>query len=191
MRKDNRGLTLIELIVTVAIMMIFSGVVLVFLTGSSGSYRKVSKTAQVQMSMQDVLDELESLVIDANDSVYYAKGTGSIESEKEAISDDVDAPIEEAKTFYIGKKVDAEDENESVSYERIEWDMENQKLIYYSADGNHSLLASDVIGFAADIHRAEKEHVVRFRVTIEIQGKAISNTRTVTLRNQVKTTLSD
>ncbi len=188
MRKDNRGLTLIELIVTVAIMMIFSGVVLVFLTGSSGSYRKVSKTAQAQMSIQDVQDELETLVIDANNCVYYAKGTGNeITNSGEAVLDDVDAPLEESKTFYIGNQT----ESDEISYERIEWDRTNQTLTYYSADGTASLLSENVIGFSADIHRAEKEHIVRFRITIEIQGKAISNIRTVTLRNQVKTAYSE
>ena len=63
MKKDNRGLTLIELIVTVAIAMIFSGVILTFVAGAAKSYRRTSGGAQSQMEMQDALDQLENLAI--------------------------------------------------------------------------------------------------------------------------------
>ena len=58
MKEDNRGLTLIELIVTVAIGMVFSGVILTFIAGASKSYRYTSGGAQSQIDMQDALDQL-------------------------------------------------------------------------------------------------------------------------------------
>ena len=74
MRKDNRGLTLIELVVTVAIAMVFSGVILTFVAGASKSYRRTSAGAQSQIEMQDALDQIENLTISTNLSMYYTKG---------------------------------------------------------------------------------------------------------------------
>ena len=56
MQTDNRGLTLIELIITVAIIAIFSGVVLTFITTGSNTYRSTSSSAKVQMETQELID---------------------------------------------------------------------------------------------------------------------------------------
>ena len=45
--KNNRGFTLIEMIVTVAIIAIFSGVVLKFMTTGSNIFRGISNSAEV------------------------------------------------------------------------------------------------------------------------------------------------
>ena len=76
MKKKNRGFTLIELIVTVAIMAIFSGVVLSMIGTGANSYRKTSSTAKAQMETQDVMDQIQNMIIDVNRSVYYSYGKG-------------------------------------------------------------------------------------------------------------------
>ena len=58
MQTDNRGLTLIELIITVAIIAIFSGVVLTFITTGSNTYRSTSSSAKVQMETQELIDRM-------------------------------------------------------------------------------------------------------------------------------------
>ena len=63
MKKKNRGFTLIELIVTVAIMAIFSGVVLSMIGTGANSYRKTSSTAKAQMETQDVMDQIQNMII--------------------------------------------------------------------------------------------------------------------------------
>ena len=73
----NKGFTLIELIVTVAIIAIFSGVVLTFVTTGSNTYRSTSSSAKVQMETQETFDQIEELIIDVNRSMYYANGNGS------------------------------------------------------------------------------------------------------------------
>ena len=70
MRKDNRGLTLIELIVMVAIGTIFSGVILTFAAGAVRSYRHTSGGAPAQVEMQDAYNQRESLARNANLSMY-------------------------------------------------------------------------------------------------------------------------
>ena len=75
-RLQNKGFTLIELIVTIAIIAIFSGVVLTFISTGSNIYRSTSSSAKVQMETQETFDQIEDLIIDVNRSLYYANGSG-------------------------------------------------------------------------------------------------------------------
>ena len=100
LKKNSGGFTLIELIVTVAIIAIFSGVILSFIGIGSNTYRSTSSNAKVQMETQEVVDRMEDLIIDANRSVYYANGTGAAMGS--AISDDIDGGASTGnKTFIV------------------------------------------------------------------------------------------
>ena len=77
-RFQNKGFTLIELIVTIALIAIFSGVVLTFISTGSNTYRSTSSSAKVQMETQETYAQIEDLIIDVNRSLYYANGSGDI-----------------------------------------------------------------------------------------------------------------
>ena len=76
-KLKNKGFTLIEMIVTVAIIAIFSGVVVTFIGTGSSVYRSTSSSSKVQMETQETFDKIEDLIIDTNRSFYYAYGSGS------------------------------------------------------------------------------------------------------------------
>ena len=75
--KNNRGFTLIEMIVTVSIIAIFSGVVLKFMTTGSNIFRNTSNSAQVQMETQVTFDKIEDMIINTNRGFYYGYGDNS------------------------------------------------------------------------------------------------------------------
>lgn len=196
MKKDNRGITLIELIVTVAIGMIFSGVVLTFVAGAAKSYRRTSGGAQSQIEMQDALDQLETLVMNANLSMYYVKGertTTTVNSSDRIENDsDIDSPLNQAKTLFIGSN--DETTNKSI-YSVIVWNVDNGRLTFFKTGsgtgtgtgsvGTAEVLAENVTQFAADIHNVADTHTVRFKLVTEVNGREIEKTETVTLRNDV------
>lgn len=132
MRKDNRGLTLIELVVTVAIAMVFSGVILTFVAGASKSYRRTSAGAQSQIEMQDALDQIENLTISTNLSMYYTKGinknTNITADQKIANDSDMDRPLAQSKTLFFG----SQSEDGTKSYYSIIWNAEKKTLYYFS-----------------------------------------------------------
>lgn len=72
-QTDNRGLTLIELVITVAIIAIFSGVVMTFIMTGSNTYRSTSSNAKVQMETQELVDRMEDLIIDTNQMPLLCK----------------------------------------------------------------------------------------------------------------------
>ncbi len=205
MRKDNRGLTLIELIVTVAIGMIFSGVVLTFVAGAAKSYRRTSGGAQSQIEMQDALDQLENLAMNANLSMYYAKGEKTVKTvtagDKVSNDNDIDNPLKQTKTLFIGSKEESTDTGTDKSvYSVIVWNADTGDLTFSrqrlsntsggtggetDSPDTAELLAQNVTQFAADIHYVADTHTVRFKLVTKVNGREIEKTETVTLRNDV------
>ena len=211
MRKDNRGLTLIELVVTVAIAMVFSGVILTFVAGASKSYRRTSAGAQSQIGMQDALDQIENLTISTNLSMYYTKGinknTNITADQKIANDSDMDRPLAQSKTLFFG----SQSEDGTKSYYSIIWNAEKKTLYYFSqilkqnsgtgtgetsgtgtggigggsSVGTEQVLAKNVTQFAADIHHASDQHTVRFKIVTQVNDREVEKTETVTLRNDV------
>lgn len=132
-RLQNKGFTLIELIVTVAIIAIFSGVVLTFITTGSNTYRSTFNTAKVQMETQETFDQIEEMIIDVNRSLYYANGTGdSIGSEiKNDIKQEGAANSTGNKTFIVCNEFTNNDGTSQYICDVLDWD-KNDATIYYS-----------------------------------------------------------
>ena len=148
MQTDNRGLTLIELIITVAIIAIFSGVVLTFITTGSNTYRSTSSSAKVQMETQELIDRMEDMIIDTNRSLYYANGTGeSIGSEiKNDIKQSSTGNSDGNKTFIVCNEYKNNDGNTSQYIcDVVDWDKEDA-TVYYSQREYTASSSSDGAG---------------------------------------------
>ena len=148
MQTDNRGLTLIELIITVAIIAIFSGVVLTFITTGSNTYRSTSSSAKVQMETQELIDRMEDMIIDTNRSLYYANGTG--ENIGSAIKNDIKQSgtgnSDGNKTFIVCNEYKNNDGNTSQYIcDVIDWDKEDA-TVYYSQREYTATSSSDDSG---------------------------------------------
>lgn len=138
MRKNNKGLTLIELVVTIAIIAIFSGVVVSLIGLGSNSYRATSNNAKIQMETQEASDQIHNLIIDANRSVYYAEcsvGEGYSFTLGEPISNDVQQGTKEGRTGTISKAFvvcnkRGEGTAAKYQYDVIVWDASSHKIIY-------------------------------------------------------------
>lgn len=109
--KEDKGFTLIEMIVTVAIIAIFSGVVLNLIISSSSSYRNTSSNAKVQMETQETFDKIEDMIINANRNLYY------FTADKKAISNDIKGKGAEnssgGKIFMVSAGDDSEPDSQT------------------------------------------------------------------------------
>lgn len=141
MKQKNRGFTLIELIVTIAIIAIFSGVVLTVVGTGAHSYRTTSSNTKVQMETQDVMDQIQNIIIDVNRSVYYTYGDAMNSSVGDLVLNDIDSNGEVSgtamsKTFMACSGKESSDSAESgdqeydYSCDVIMWNKQEQKLYY-------------------------------------------------------------
>lgn len=136
MKNTNKGFTLIELIVTVAIIAIFSGVILMFVTTGSNTYRSTSSTAKVQMETQETFDRIEDMIIDVNRSLYYANVSGkSIGSEiKDDIKKSGEGNSTGDKTFIVCNEYQNSDGSNGYSCDVLYWNKEKATIYYRQYD---------------------------------------------------------
>ena len=198
-KNNNRGFTLIELIITVAIIAIFSGVILTFIGTGSNTYRSTSNSAKVQMEAQETADSLEDLIIDANYSIYYRSASGG------AITNDIDGDFGTGDKVLIicnksnsgddssGNTGSGDSDSDGYRYDFLYWSSSEQK-IYYSQNTTKnvpfrpsgSVLAEGITDFQADVSKAASDKIVRFQLGIKRGTKEIKTLHSVNLRNTVK-----
>lgn len=70
-RRDNRGVTLIELVIAVAILSIISMTIGGAMVVSTNAYRSGTTETALQQETQFTINTIESLIIDATDTVEY------------------------------------------------------------------------------------------------------------------------
>ena len=190
-KLNNRGLTLIEMVIAIAIIGIFSTVVMTFITSGANFYRKTSITTKLQSDMQTTLERIENAIMDTNKSIAYTYSNGG-----SAIENDINQPVTAEKEIVCTStdlSVSAKEGDCLLTI--FQWSPSEQILYYnegFIKDGKKSVstasravLTENVSGFQADISKAKSEGIVLFRLTLKNGDKEISQLYTVTLRNKV------
>ena len=174
---NNQGLTLMELIVTIAIIGIFGVVVMSFVTSGANFYRQASDTSTVQRNMQMTLDQIENLVMDTNKSIRYSVGG-------QATQNDLGSQDRQEKILILESVQDDSQQHKDI----LRWHPDEKKLYCnYNSDRatDEKVMAENVSAFSVDISQAVSDGIVRFQLTIQKRDKEITQTYTVTLRNQL------
>lgn len=171
-RRNNQGLTLIEMVITVAIIGIVSAVVLSVVSAGANFYRGISSSTKSQADLQSLMDDVENILMDANTEISLSGGSGG------------------KQTLTIDNKYD-----QSWYTDILEW-VPSEKKVYYTRKTiatdpfyksiPRSAIAKNVTEFSVDISGAETDRTVEFSATVNNRGKEDSASRTVHLRNNVK-----
>lgn len=190
-KLNNRGLTLIEMVIAIAIIGIFSTVVMTFITSGANFYRKTSITTKLQSDMQTTLERIENAIMDTNKSIAYTYSNGG-----SAIENDINQPVTaEKEVVCTSTDLSVSAKEGDCLLTIFQWSPSEQLLYYnegFIKDGKKSVntasravLTENVSGFQADISKAKSEGIVLFRLTLKNGDKEISQLYTVTLRNKV------
>lgn len=190
-KLNNRGLTLIEMVIAIAIIGIFSTVVMTFITSGANFYRKTSITTKLQSDMQTTLERIENAIMDTNKSIAYTYSNGG-----SAIENDINQPVTaEKEVVCTSTDLSVSAKEGDCLLTIFQWSPSEQILYYnegFIKDGkksvstaSRSVLTENVSGFQVDISKAKSEGIVLFRLTLKNGDKEISQLYTVTLRNKV------
>jgi len=181
--RDNRGLTLVELIVTVAVSAIVVGAIWSFVLISSRSYESSKTEAELQQEVQQTMNHVQNLLIDTNKAVayFYQEEDASFTQ----ISSDYDTPKDATKRLEVYN-------DDTVGH--LVWDKENQEIEYkegLKADladqtkWESAVLAKGVESFAIDASQVEKKNVLKVKMSFVRNNKTYTATRNIALRNSI------
>lgn len=200
MVKNNKGVTLVELIVAVAIMVIVGVAITGFVLMGTRQYRAANEEVNLQYEAQVSVNQIQDLLIDATNGVSYTLNDAMVLQDTEYVP---------ATKESINKKVICAYNCETVSgggmesaiytATEIKWDEASKTLVYSKyrydvrADGTYSrqqiisdtLFAQYVEGFTADLSRIVSDNAVEVSIDYKCGSKRYSTNHTITLRNQV------
>ncbi len=187
MKDCEKGFTLIELVIVIGIIAVFSGVIFQVIATTSTMMRNTSATTKRQMEIQEIENKLEALLLKTNKKIYYAYGNadGILGEIKEGETKD------ENKSLYL---MSQEEENSAKeeTLDVITWDQKEKILVYEQMklfngqviNRTKETLAFHVIQFQIDLSGIE-DHLVSFRIKIEKSGKQSEAKKSIYLRNSV------
>ena len=172
-KEKNRGYSLIELIVTIAIASILVIVVGTVMVSSATSYSAANAEATVQTRAQIVMNQIEDLVIDTRGGVDYGymSGADSVAWGKMKDPEDMSQPFGKRLRLYnvyTGSKT-----KKQVC--ELEWKSDDKTLLYReydSADGENvtssteELLSENVSDFACDLTEVSTNRVLKVDLTM-------------------------
>lgn len=192
--RDNRGVTLVELIVSIGIMMLVSlGVVSLISTGL-GAYKSDAAETDLQYEAQLAVNQIKDLVISADETVGYevqpASGSACfVRSDQEVSQSGLASPVVK-KLYLYHHEPDAGD---IPIVNVLIWREAEQKLYYSSYAESEAgtgpeeyLMAEYVSGFSADLTKLLEQRKLTFSLTFSLDGKSYDGSHTIVLRNQVK-----
>ncbi|MDO4554995.1 MAG: prepilin-type N-terminal cleavage/methylation domain-containing protein, partial [Lachnospiraceae bacterium] len=212
--KNNKGVTLIELIISVAIIGIMAVTISHFVGSSSNQFRSLFGNASNQIDSQDLADKLGTLIMGANRGISYQQNGSFVLNDAVAKGQTLSVDSSESQKA-VSKGNNAVTEKQLILYNkdcihRIWWDETDQKVCYSlqtgriqeKADGTGTefitdsdetkpaVLASNVTDFAVNLAQLETSGIVKFQFKLSDTRDKVTE-ENVTVRNSVKVNLSE
>jgi prepilin-type N-terminal cleavage/methylation domain-containing protein len=179
MRKisNNKGFSLIELIVVMAVMVIIGGCIYGFVSASTRSYNSVSKDVDLQEEAQLAMNQLTSILMNAQDGVSYDDST---------------------KTLYIYNDENrykiAKGTDDSLYYsveERKKSETTGEFTTDFIASTDQALMAEFLKDFSVVVDDSASTIVVNVTMAFEKAKNSYSTTQKIALRNSAIKNSSD
>ncbi len=187
---NNKGVSLVELIVTIAIMSIVGGVITAFVVVSQRNYNSGSAETDLQYEAQLVVNQMQDLLMDTSKGVSYSYQSGG---SSQYIKDDSEIPSGQAVT---GKSLFVY--NKDVYYE-LRWNAATKeiRLLQFDSVGGSFSLSSlsaegDLLGefisdFQVDLRDTSDNGTVKYVIHMEKSGtnRSYRTAHQIRLRNKV------
>lgn len=196
MKGANKGFTLSELVVTMAVLAIVGGILIGFLTFSTNTYGKATQETDLQENAQIVLSQMNNYIVDADATLKYygVNGLGGSETLTELTNDIGDATVYDGKRLEIYKRV-----SDGTTTETLTWKRADKEITYKKTKTDNTgavteeveeqRLSADVLEYAMDLTKMSDKQVF---VELKLESGLSSYTakKTVYLRNELLSSIS-
>ena len=179
-KHDNKGFTLVELLVAVAVLMIVMAELYSVINNTSKVYQMGSYEVSLQMEAQQTFQLLEELMIDANSEIQYSPSSKTLTISGNALKADGTRGDEykyEVKYYAAGEE-DPET-HETLVYGRV-------KLKVVAGVVQHwEPIADYVDSFDVDMSQYDKSDTVTLNMTLHNERYSYQASKDVYLRNGI------
>lgn len=184
-KMNNKGFSLVELIIAIAILAVVSGIILTFMTTSSNIFKRNSSDVDIQTEAQMVANSITDLVIDCeknviNITVDLSDVPGGASGTK---------TYDQANSFEVGNDksryfIFYEDSVDKLFY--VESTHNGTKWTDY--DGKTAeVLGQNITNFSYDLSGLKtKKRLMTFSLTYEVSGRSYTGNYKVHMRNTLK-----
>ncbi len=198
-KMNDHGFTLVEVLVTVAILGIAIGAIGGFMVVGARSFSSTSSEVNLQYESQLAYNQLQDLIVDAQLGITQAQVVGGSETIIDADTLMDDAAEKKKITIYNGRKDDTGKIVDGIAYVII-WDNATDRLYYeeynVTADGSgdpvlgtaivtNARMADWITDFDADLSKLESKSIVSIHMAFQKENKSYDANYNITVRNKV------
>lgn len=181
-KSDNRGFSLIELLVAIAIASIVGVAVFGFMITGARSFQRTSADVNVQHESQLVMNQIQDMLVDTNVGVEYTEDeTQSVLTMYNYDAQDPNKRVYEVVYRPVDKRIFYNEYSPIASEDSGIRSVSKGSALY-----TEQLLGENIEHFSADLSALEKKRVVRIDLTVKRSSSDYSSSSNVTLRNAVK-----
>ena len=204
MKRENRGLTLVELMITIAILAIVIAAATSFMVTGSKSFTKGSADSDLQKEAELTVNQIEDMVIDVNgglDRTYEADADGN-KTKAELVMYHATQEEDElgtVETKYVKETVVWKKSDEKMYYSKwdVTYDSSSKSFVEGTQHADNQLLAERVSLFEVDLDTVDETtsdgtvyqivRAVQIRVGYENSFGDVeyATSPTITLRNRM------
>lgn len=181
---NNKGFSLVELIIAIAILTVVSGIILSFMNTSSNVFRRNSADVDIQTEAQMVANSISDVVIDCGtvkESSFSLSGMPGVTGSKTYDATNSFEVLNEYERYYIFH----DDSTDKIFYVETKYDTTTKSWPPYNGS-NAQLLAQNVTNFDYDLSKVNmKKRLFTFNLDYTVGPKTFSGNYKVHLRNSL------
>ena len=204
MKKNQKGFTLVELIIAVAILAVVTLAVCGFIVVGSRSYTSANTDIMLQQDAQLALNQISDVIIDTTDSISYGLRSGGSGDMQLVLKDSEFAGEATEKCLVVVNKQESGSVNNNKSY-WFYWSKDDETIYFNEVDAASDMdegdiksafedaaqqdkvyiLAQHVQDFSVDISQFEANRVVMLSVLFANGNREYATSNNVTVRNRI------